>query len=90
MVLETLISSLIKVIRNFARGACGALDGRFFEMIAHDILRKGATKFCKNTVKQEVKKLGIMLTDPVRVGVKMHEFIKEKLNRKKEKLLKNA
>ena len=32
---------IINVIKNFAGGAGGTLAGNFFEMLAHDVLRKG-------------------------------------------------
>jgi len=34
-------STIVNIIRNFAKGAGGTLAGKFFEMMAHDILRKG-------------------------------------------------
>ena len=33
--------TIIKIIRDFARTASGPLAGKLFEMMAHDILRKG-------------------------------------------------
>ena len=33
--------TIINVIRSFAGGAGGTLAGNFFEMLAHDVLRKG-------------------------------------------------
>jgi hypothetical protein len=32
---------IIEIIQKFARTAAGPLSGRFFEMMAHDVLRKG-------------------------------------------------
>ncbi|RIB10448.1 hypothetical protein C2G38_2106062 [Gigaspora rosea] len=46
---------IVKIIRNFARGAGGTLAERFFEMFAHDILRKGATFTVRRLIKDGIK-----------------------------------
>ncbi|CAG8831929.1 11678_t:CDS:2, partial [Gigaspora margarita] len=54
---------IVKIIRNFARSAGGTLAGKFFEMVAHDILRKGGVftvrHLTRDNIKQHEKELNL-------------------------------
>ncbi|CAG8608357.1 1154_t:CDS:2 [Dentiscutata erythropus] len=46
---------IIKVIRNFVRGAGGTLARRFFELMAHDVLSNGGTFTVRRLTKDGIK-----------------------------------
>jgi hypothetical protein len=45
---KTTKDSIVSIIKNFTRGSGASLSGRFFEVIAHDLLRKGGTFKVRN------------------------------------------
>ncbi|CAG8529864.1 1464_t:CDS:2 [Ambispora leptoticha] len=53
--------TIVNIIRNFARGAGGILARKFFEMMAHDIFRKGGDftvrRLSKDGIKQPEEEL---------------------------------
>ncbi|CAG8830763.1 32696_t:CDS:2 [Gigaspora margarita] len=46
---------IVKIIRNFTRSAGGTLAGKFFEMVAHDILRKGGDFTVRRLTRDSIK-----------------------------------
>ncbi|CAG8605532.1 12692_t:CDS:2, partial [Acaulospora colombiana] len=47
--------TIINIIRNFAGGAGGTLAGKFFEIVAHDILRRGGDFTVRRLTKDGIK-----------------------------------